>query len=63
MKQRKQANYIFSIYDDPRNRVEGFKAVAKVMTEFYQKLLGEQNSKRTHVLQKIMETGPILDSK
>ncbi|KAJ8419404.1 hypothetical protein Cgig2_007179 [Carnegiea gigantea] len=39
MKQRKQANYIFSINDYTGNRVDGFQAVAKVMTEFYQKLL------------------------
>ena len=62
MKQRKQASYIFCINDETGNRVDGFQAVADVMIEFYQKLLGEQNTNHTHVSQKIMEAGPILNT-
>ena len=41
--------------------MDGFQAVADVMIEFYQKLLGEQNTNHAHVSQKIMEAGPILN--
>ncbi|KAJ8446318.1 hypothetical protein Cgig2_005849 [Carnegiea gigantea] len=44
MKQRKQANYIYSINDATGMRVDGFSAAAKVMIEFYHQLIGEQQT-------------------
>jgi len=43
MKQRKAWTCIYHIRDQHEQRVEGFEAVSKVMTNFYQKLLGEKN--------------------
>ncbi|KAJ8420006.1 hypothetical protein Cgig2_010433 [Carnegiea gigantea] len=60
MKQRKQANYIYSINDATGTIVDDFSAVAKTLTDFYQQLLGKQKIHYTHVSQKIMEAGPIL---
>jgi len=40
--------------------VDGFPVEAKLMTEYYQKHLGEQETNRTPVLQKIMEEGLCL---
>lgn len=49
MKQRKQANYICSINDATGTTVDGFSAVAKTLTGFYQQLLGKQKIHRTCV--------------
>ncbi|KAJ8422255.1 LOW QUALITY PROTEIN: hypothetical protein Cgig2_025875 [Carnegiea gigantea] len=50
--------FIYSINDGNGTRVDGLLAVAKVMTEYYQKLL---ETNRTPILQKIIEEGPCLN--
>ncbi|KAJ8420004.1 hypothetical protein Cgig2_008872 [Carnegiea gigantea] len=42
MKQRKQANYIYSINCANKNKTDGFLDVARAITNFYQQLLGKQ---------------------
>jgi len=60
LKRRKQANYIYSINDAQGNRVAGFTDVAKVLTDFYQDLLGKQREERTPILQDIIDKGSVL---
>ncbi|KAJ8436362.1 hypothetical protein Cgig2_009927 [Carnegiea gigantea] len=49
MKQRKAWTSIYHINDQHDQRVEGFEAVSKVMTNYYKKLLGEKDLYRTQV--------------
>jgi len=60
MKQWKKANDICSINDAKGTRVDGSSVVAKTLTEFYQKLLGEQKIECTHISQEIIATNPVL---
>lgn len=48
-KQRQMQTYVYSIVDDRGNKVEGFEKLARVMTEFYQGLLGKQRIIREHM--------------
>ncbi|KAJ8419228.1 hypothetical protein Cgig2_018522 [Carnegiea gigantea] len=43
-KQRKLATYIYSLHDQNDELIEGFKAVANKMLQFYTKLLGRQHN-------------------
>jgi len=49
MKQKKLHNYIYAIKDENGNRREGFPEVAKVMTHYYQGLLGRNHIQRDEI--------------
>ncbi|KAJ8426670.1 hypothetical protein Cgig2_030089 [Carnegiea gigantea] len=49
MKQRKQANYIYSITNAQGQEARGFNEVAHVLSDFYQDLLGRQQELRKPV--------------
>ena len=40
--------------------MDGFSAIAKVMTEFYHQLIGEQQTNRTHISHEIIQVGHTL---
>ncbi|KAJ8430001.1 hypothetical protein Cgig2_033926 [Carnegiea gigantea] len=54
---RRQSSYVYSIINDRGEKVEGFTAAAKVMTDYYQKLLGEQRVNRVHPNQEVIQQG------
>jgi len=60
MKYRKQANYIYSINDASGQRTDGFLEVGKVVTEFYQKLLGSTKDRQSPHLTDNNRPGPVL---
>ncbi|KAJ8448880.1 hypothetical protein Cgig2_030736 [Carnegiea gigantea] len=43
------------------NRVDGFENVAKLMTAFYQELMGKQNYERKNIDMEVVSYGPILN--
>ena len=49
IKQRKAMTCIYTLRDHNDQWVEGFENVAKVMTTFYQGLLGEKENHRTRI--------------
>ena len=49
MKQQKLSKYVYTTYDVEGNRREGFEEVAKVMNQFYKRLLGEQEVHRAAI--------------
>ncbi|KAJ8422235.1 LOW QUALITY PROTEIN: hypothetical protein Cgig2_012329 [Carnegiea gigantea] len=56
IKQRKQANYMYSINNAQRHPVTGFADIANVVTDFYQDLLGVQKELRTPLSTSIIKT-------
>ena len=59
-KQRKMANYIYSIQDHRGQTVEGFDNVGKVMNNFYRNTLGTQETMRKELDPEIISQGPTL---
>ncbi|KAJ8419740.1 hypothetical protein Cgig2_015758 [Carnegiea gigantea] len=57
IKQRKALISIFHIQDQNNQRVEGFKAVLEVLTNYYKGLLGTMEHHRTHIDLQVMELG------
>ena len=60
IKKRKAMTCIFQIQDPNGHRVEGFKEVAKVMTNFYKDLLGRTEFQRSNVDPRVIEAGSCL---
>jgi len=52
--------FVYMIKDDLGNEIEGFDKVAKVITTYYQKLLGDQAIRREPVDVSTMQRGPGL---
>ena len=59
-KQRKLANYIYSINESTGQSVEGFDKVGTVFYQFYQNLLGSQDSPTNKLDPEIIALGPTL---
>ena len=59
-KQRKLANYIYSINDSTGQSVEGFDKVGTVFYKFYQNLLGSQDPPPKKLDPEIIAQGPTL---
>ena len=51
---------IYHINDLHDHRVEGFEAVLRVLTGYYQELLGNNDYHRTSIDPWVMEAGPFL---
>ena len=60
IKQRKAITRIFHIQDSNGQRVEGFKAVYKVMIDFYKDLLGKTEFQRSNVNPGVIAVGATL---
>ncbi|KAJ8420942.1 hypothetical protein Cgig2_002022 [Carnegiea gigantea] len=61
IKQRRACTSIYYIKDQHEKRVEGFEAVSKFMTNYYKKLLGENDHHRTHIDIQVINMGECLN--
>ncbi|KAJ8429695.1 hypothetical protein Cgig2_004494 [Carnegiea gigantea] len=61
IKQRRAWTSIYHIKDQHDQRVEGFEAVSKVMTNYYKKLLDEKDHHRTQVDTQVINLGDCLN--
>jgi len=60
MKQRQLQSFVYKIQDGQGREVEGFELVARLITTYYQKLLGVQTISRESVDRSIIHDGTML---